>query len=274
MEPNLLQMLILSVLQGFAGIFPLSASGFLVIARQLSGLPLDGAGDALYTALQQLAMAITVCVVFRRELAACLQAFSQPPRRTDTRQREAWRLKRRLMLLVVVGFIVSIPGALLEGHAGALGSRLPSLACLLLANGFVIFLADRIGKGSRALAQTTLTDSLWIGAAQAVAVVPGLSRTGLTMTTCLVRGLEPEFAFRFSFVLGAPVLLLRALVHVALNISGSFHWLYLVGMGITALCSYVALWLLRFVVRRGNLGTFAYILWGAGFFTFIMYLIS
>ena len=75
-----LQILVLGAAVGFGEIFPLSGSGISVPVRQLLGLPLDGSGDRLYSALLRIAVWLAVCLVLRRELWSCLRAFSSPPR--------------------------------------------------------------------------------------------------------------------------------------------------------------------------------------------------
>lgn len=267
MELDWLQMLLLSIVQGFCGVLPLSEGGFLTILRKLLGLPLDGSGDAFYSALMRLAVALAVILAFRREW---MKLFSR--RAPDLEQRTAKQLNRRMQLLILVGvvpmvftlfFSATLPWSLLMG------------AGILILDGFVVFLSDRVGRGSRQLPETTLSDGLWIGLAQAISTAFGMSRTSLTLAAGNLRGLSPEFCFQYSFMLGGPVLLLQSVIAV-LDAAGnhSFSWLYLLGMAVTGLCSYVAVYLFRLAARRGNYGSFAYVLWGAGLFSAILYLIS
>ena len=137
------------------------------------------------------------------------------------------------------------------------------------------FLTDRIGHGKRDVRSATVGDGLCLGVAQAVSVVPGLSRTGLTMAAGVFCGLDLEFSWKFSFLLAVPTLLIQAIVALAgaLREGAEFYTPYLAGMALAGVCSYLALRFLRFVIRRNALGSFAYAVWAAALFAFVLYLI-
>ncbi len=189
MALNWVQIIVLGVVQGIAEILPLSASGFLMQTRQLLGLPLDGSGDRLYTALVQLAVWLAICLVFRRDLWACLRALVTSSRRRNGKGREALRLNRRMVLFIVFGTIPMIPAWFLQSRGA--GHGLLWASAMLLLNGLLLFLTDRIGHGKRDVRSATVGDGLCLGVAQAVSVVPGLSRTGLTMAAGVFCGFPP-----------------------------------------------------------------------------------
>lgn len=271
MELSWLQIMILSALQGISGVLPLSDSGFLSVARKLMGLPMDGSGDRLYTALLQLAVLLTVCLVFRRELAGCVLSVSS--RRSI--QKETRRLHERLFLLLIVGAIPGLLSLIIKGRVAYFQEHLVYIGLLMALSGFIVFLGDRLGKGSRNLPETTLSDGLWMGFAHSLSVIPGLSRMGLVTTVGFLRGLEPEFCFRFSFLLWIPYLAVRALSGVIAGAGETpFQWAYLAGMVLAGALSYVSLRLLRYCVRRGTTSGFAFALWGASLFAFVLYLMA
>lgn len=123
-----LQILILGVAVGFGEIFPLSGPGVSAPVRQLLGLPLDGSGDRMYSALLRMAVWLAVCLVLRRELWACLRSFSSPPRRRGAGIQEEARLHRRLALLLLLGTLPMIPALLLQTRPPA-GGRSPVWRC-------------------------------------------------------------------------------------------------------------------------------------------------
>ena len=242
--------------------------------RQLLGLPLDGSGDRMYSALLRMAVWLAVCLVLRRELWACLRSF---PRRPGG---EAQGYRRRRGYTVVwpfcffLGTLPMIPALLLQTRAARLGT-LPGVAVFLALNGLLLFLTDRVGHGKRDVRSATVADSLCMGLAQALSVVPGLSRTGLTMAAGILQGLSLEFSWKFSFLMAAPAMLLQSVVALlgALRSGASFCAPYLAGMALAGLCAYLSLRLLRFAVRREVFGSFAYASWGTALLTFILYLI-
>ena len=209
--------------------------------RQLLGLPLDGSGDRMYSALLRMAVWLAVCLVLRRELWACLRSFSPPRRRGAGIQEEA-RLHRRLALLLLLGTLPMIPALLLQTRAARLGT-LPGVAVFLALNGLLLFLTDRVGHGKRDVRSATVADSLCMGLAQALSVVPGLSRTGLTMAAGILQGLSLEFSWKFSFLMAAPAMLLQSVVALlgALRSGASFCAPYLAGMALAGLCAYLSL---------------------------------
>lgn len=269
-----LQILVLGAAVGFGEVFPLSGSGISVPVRQLLGLPLDGSGDRLYSALLRIAVWLVVCLVFRRELWRCLRAFSSPPRHRGARVQEETQLYRRLTLLLLLGTLPMVPALLLQDRAASLGT-LPGVAVFLVLNGLIMFLTDRVGHGMRDVRSATMADGLCVGLAQALSILPGLSRTGLTISFGMLQGLEPEFSWKFSFLLAAPAMLLQSIAGLlgALGSGIPMNWAYLAGMAVAGLCAYLAMRLLRFVIRRNGFGSFAYAAWGMALFTFVLYLI-
>ncbi len=269
-----LQILVLGAAVGFGEIFPLSGSGISVPVRQLLGLPLDGSGDRLYSALLRIAVWLAVCLVLRRELWSCLRAFSSPPRHRGERVQEETRLHRRLALLLLLGTLPMIPALLIQDRATGLGT-LPGVAVFLVLNGLLLFLTDRVGHGMRDVRSATVADGLCMGLAQALSIIPGLSRTGLTISAGILQGLEPEFSWNFSFLLAVPAMLLQSIIALfgVLGNGISLDWSYLAGMAVAGLCAYLALRILRFIIRRNGFGSFAYASWGMALLTFILYLI-
>lgn len=254
-----LQILVLGAAVGFGEIFPLSGSGISVPVRQLLGLPLDGSEDRLYSALLRIAVWLAVCLVLRRELWSCLRAFSSPPRHRGERVQEETRLHRRLALLLLLGTLPIIPALLIQDRATGLGT-LPGVAVFLVLNGLLLFLTDRVGHGMRDVRSATVADGLCMGLAQALSIIPGLSRTGLTISAGILQGLEPEFSWNFSFLLAVPAMLLQSIIALfgVLGNGIPLDWSYLAGMAVAGLCAYLALRILRFVIRRNGFGSFAY----------------
>ncbi len=137
-----------------------------------------------------MAVWLAVCLVLRRELWACLRSF---PRRPGG-EAQGYRRRRGytvvLALLLLLGTLPMIPALLLQTRAARLGT-LPGVAVFLALNGLLLFLTDRVGHGKRDVRSATVADSLCMGLAQALSVVPGLSRTGLTMAAGIFAGPEP-----------------------------------------------------------------------------------
>lgn len=124
----------------------------------------------------------------------------------------------------------------------------------------------------------TLADALIIGLAQMIAVVPGLSRSGTTISVGMLRGLDRSFAVHFSFFLSIPAVLGANLLSLIKAIAAGVVWsevpMYLCGVAAAFVFGYLAIFALNRIVQRGKFGGFCYYCWGAGLLTIILSLIS
>jgi undecaprenyl-diphosphatase len=195
-----LDALILGIIQGIAEWLPISSSGHLVIAQELMGMP---AGENLFFDLVvHLGTVLAVCVYFRRQLWSILRAlFSRHPEPGS----EGHRM-RTLGLMILLGTVpVMLVGVTLASVVEDIFS-LGMVGIALLVNGTVLLVAERAcSAGSRSGVRTT--DALVVGAMQAISIIPGVSRSGLTLSGGMFRGLEKEAAATFAFLLSVPALL-------------------------------------------------------------------
>jgi len=194
------QAIILGIIQGVTEWLPISSSGHLVIAQELLDLP--ARENLLFDLVAHLGTLVAVCVYFRKELMRIVRSMftAKASRGPD---REALRM---LGLLLLIGTVpVAIVGLLLtEVIEDVFDLRLVGFA--LVANAALLFVAERYGaKGTRRSAR--LVDALVIGTFQAIAIVPGISRSGFTLSGGMFRGLEREIAATFAFLLSVPTLL-------------------------------------------------------------------
>ena len=125
---------------------------------------------------------------------------------------------------------------------------------------------------------SNVVESLYQNTAQAVAVVPGLSRSGTTISAGMLRGFERSFAVKFSFLLSIPAVVGANLVSIIKVFSTGVEWsyvpMYLVGVACAFVSGYFAIYFLRLIVQRGKFGGFCYYCWGAGLVTLLLSLIS
>ncbi len=273
MELSWVQKGIWSVIQGLAGVVPLSSVGLLAVMRKIFGLPMDGSADRGYAAMQLLAVAVTIAFSFRHDYAACFRATHGRLPRNDPEQREAMLLNRRLFMLILIGVIPAAFALLFRQRVAELAYRLSFMVGLFALGGFVVFLGDRIGKGERKLQDATIADGLWMGLAHGLGIIPGLPAMGLCLTAGVMCGLESVFAMRYAFLISAPVLFLEAVSEWTAS-AAPFHWIWLAGMIPTALCAYGGISFMKKMAKRDGYGLFAYLLWGSAILTFILFLIS
>ena len=134
--------------------------------------------------------------------------------------------------------------------------------------GFLLFWSDRMGRGRKTARSATMLDALLVGVGQAIAVVPGLSRSGTSISVGLMRGFRRTFAVRFSFLMSIPAVLganiLSIVDAVQTGIEVSEIPVYIVGTIVAAVAGYFAIRMVNNLAGRGKFGAFAYYCWGVG----------
>jgi len=245
----------LGLLQGATEFLPVSSSGHLVLAEAFLGV--SEAGLAFDIALH-MGTLLAILIYFRQDWLAMLTAWL-PASAADPA-----RAARRLMLMRII--VATVPaaaaGVLLEDYA-AEAFRAPLLvACTLAVFGALLWYADARGRRARGFAAMDMVDALVIGLAQALAIVPGVSRSGVTMTAGLLRGLDRPAAARFSFLMSAPVIggagLLNALKIMKTGLAPGQGSFFLTGVVVSALSGYLFIALLMKYIRTRSLAVFAW----------------
>ena len=202
---NPLQAAVLGLVQGLTEFLPISSSGHLILVPWLLGWqPHSKAFDAAL----HLGTVAALLIYFWRDwvalVTAVLAGLRDPVARKDSRWRLAW--------LIVIGSIpAGLVGIVLESPIEERLGKPWMIAVLLMVFGLVLLVADRSASLKRSLENVRLPDALTVGLAQVLALAPGVSRSGITMTAGLFRGLDRTAAARFSFLLSTPITLGAAL---------------------------------------------------------------
>jgi undecaprenyl-diphosphatase len=266
---NSVQGAVLGIVQGLTEFLPVSSSGHLVVFQQLMGLR---SPELLFDVVVHGGTLLAVLIVFGGDLWKTLResflALVEMARNRSVRAVWPQRAYLRLAVCLVVGTVpAGVVGLLCQDALERAFGSVASVGGTLLVTGTVLF-ATRLSKGpGRDLEHLRLRDSLLIGIAQAAALLPGISRSGMTIAAGLFCGLRRDLAARFSFLLSVPAILGAHLLQVY-NARGSLAAIegapFLTG-GLAALMTgYVALRLLLRVVDGGRLFLFAYYCWALG----------
>lgn len=273
-----LQAIILGLVQGITEFLPVSSSGHLAILQNFLGL---GAMEdhLLFDVLLHLGTLGAVLVAYWKDVAGlCSEGLQMLHIRKPRRGHKPDLLKRRLLLLILMATLPLIVAAFLKDMVESLCSNTFFIGFALLATGGLLFAADRVGRGSRNERNATVTEALLVGLSQAVATVPGLSRSGTTISIGMICGFERSFAVKFSFLLSIPAVLganlLTLIEAVQTGIDFSLFPVYLVGVLVAFVSGFFAINLLRILIQRSRFGNFSYYCWGAGLVTLILSLIA
>ena len=258
---------LLGVVQGLTEFLPVSSSGHLVVAQHLFGLKEP---EMLFNAVVHLGSLAAICLVLRREVLRLAVEAGVLARTLAGRRSlaEAWRSRPDLRLLILLGVGTLPAGVLGLAFLSTLESMFSSVRGVgveFLLTGLVLFLTRRFGPGVRGLDRMRVTDALVIGAAQAVAIVPAISRSGMTISSGIFLGIEREAAARYSFLLSIPAIVGAFILEVGGGSAGSFPpAAHAVGFVAAFLSGGLALYALLRLVRSGRLHYFAYYCWLIG----------
>ncbi len=242
-----LQIILLALLQGLTEFLPISSSGHLILLPLFVGW--DDQGLAFDVAVH-FGTLIAVLAYFREDVLRIMTAL------LGTVSGKGVNDDARLGINIAVATIpVALAGLalgdLIDGHLRSAAV----IATTTAVFGVLLWVADRFGRRERTVGSATMVDALVVGFAQVLALVPGTSRSGITMTAALMRGFDREGAARFSFLLAIPVIVLasgyQTLKLLSEPVAGQWFSIIL-GVIVSAVAAYVSIgWFMRFVARAG-----------------------
>ncbi|UTW45530.1 undecaprenyl-diphosphate phosphatase [bacterium SCSIO 12696] len=243
---DIFQAIVLAVVQGLSEFLPISSSAHLILPSQILGWPDQGLAFDVAVHVGSLA---AVVIYFRRDLAELISAFFVSVTRGQHSP------ESRLCWYIVLGTIpVGLCGLLLGDFIEAHLRSVLVIAATTIIFGVLLGLADRRASENRDISQLSWRSVLCIGAAQALALIPGTSRSGITMTAALAMGFNRVTAARFSFLLSIPVILLSGgLKTIELLGQTNTPWLEIgIGALLSGITAYICIALfLRWIERVG-----------------------
>ena len=211
---SILQAIVLGIVQGVTEFLPISSTGHLRIVPAFLGWDDPGAA---FTAVTQLGTMAAVLLYFREDLLRIARAWLRSLRDRSARS----ELDARLGWYIVLGTIpIGIFGVLFKDRIETGARDLYLIGVALIVLGLVLLLAEKVGKRDRSMEQIETKDGFVVGMAQALALIPGVSRSGATITAGLFLGLDRSSAARFSFLLSIPAVVLSGLLELGSILSG------------------------------------------------------
>ena len=271
---SILSAVILGVIQGVAEFLPISSSGHLAIAQNLLGLKIEGSTDGTFDVLLHLGTLIAVFVAYWPDIVDMIREFflgvKDIARGTTPTPVPP---NRRMILLLIIGTLPLFVIVPIKDYIERLSANTIVVGCALLITGVLLFFSDRYNRGKKNAGSVPLRDVLVIGVAQAFATIPGLSRSGTTVSVGCFLGLDRRFALRYSFlmsipaVLGANILNLKDIVDTGVDMT--LLPAYISGVVTAAVLGYLSIRLLKFVTEKRKFGAFSYYCWAVGALTII-----
>src|SRR5580698_214564 len=201
---TVLQVVVLGIVQGITELLPVSSTAHLRVIPGLLGWRDPGSA---FSAAMQLASFVAVVTYFWSDIRKLAGSSLTALAARDYQSQDL-----RLVLGIIVGTVpLVVAGALLRPILNGCHSLLRGLIVIGIASitmSVLLAIAERAARHTRSFSQLTLSDGVWVGLAQGLALIPGVSRSGATLTAALFRGMERETAARFSFLLGLPAITL------------------------------------------------------------------
>lgn len=279
---NAFQAIVLGIIQGVAEFLPISSSGHLKIIERIMGLGDVEGNFAFFDVMLHFGTLVAVFIAYRKDIAELLsELLTMIHLKKRPQQQHADIPARRLMLMIVLSLLPLFLILPFKSKIEALGTGehgMEFIGAALIVTGMLLYFSDRFAKGRKNEKNMTVVDALLVGAAQAVAVVPGLSRSGTTISAGMARGFDRTFAVRFSFLMSIPTVLAATLLQVIdavqVGLGGLSIWACLLGMVVAGVCGYFAIRLLKFIAEKNRFGGFAYYCWAAGLVALILSLVS
>lgn len=211
---DLLQSIFLGFLQGLTEFLPISSSAHVLIFPALFGWEDPGAA---FTAVIQLGTEAAVLIYFRKDLwqigSTWLGSLHRPELRSELNARMGWYLIAATIPIAILGFVFQD-----QIETGA--RNLWLVGSMLIVFGIVLGIADRVGSRQRTVEKLSFRDGVLIGFAQSLALIPGVSRSGATISAGLFLGLQRADAARFSFLLAIPAVVLSGFYQLSKILSG------------------------------------------------------
>ncbi|MCP4308352.1 MAG: undecaprenyl-diphosphate phosphatase [bacterium] len=243
------------LIQGLTEFLPISSSGHLVLVPALLG---QEPPDLATSAMLHMGTLLAVLIYFRREVVEVVTFTDKG---------------RRLLLLLLVGTIpAAVLGLTFESQVEWLNERPRGIAIALFLTGVVLFATRWIQRGTRTAEEATFKDTIIIGLGQALALIPGVSRSGSTISTGLLRGFTDDEAARYSFLLGIPAIAGAGVFEGKdlLDSGSTVGAEILVGVAVAAISGYLAIAFLLRLIGRTGLSPFGLYCMAAGTIAFII----
>ncbi len=271
---TILKSIIYGIVQGLAEFLPISSSGHLAILHALLG----GEENLSFDVLLHLGTLVAVLIVYRKDVTTLIVSFFTLIGKLfrGNFRYSTYSEGERFVILVLIATLPLIPGALLDHYVEAVSGSMLAVGIILIVNSAMLYASDKIKPGDRGLAEMKSKNALVIGLSQLIAVFPGLSRSGTTVTAGLTQKLDRPFAVKFSFImsipaiLGACVLKLPEFVTTVGSEDPALLLTYLAGALAAGIVGVAAMKLLQFITKNRNFRIFSVYSLAAGIFAIIL----
>jgi undecaprenyl-diphosphatase len=266
---TLIESIILGLVQGLSEFLPISSSGHLAILQHFFGI--EGESVLAFAVLLHLGTLISLVAVYYRviwELIIELFASIKDLVTGKGLQINKNETRKHGVMIVVATIPTGLMGVFFNDFFAGLYNSVPAIGVCLIITGCVLWLAERMGQKDKNVREMKITDALFVGLCQGIAIVPGISRSGATIVGSLFSGLNRQLAVRFAFLISLPAILGAVILEAPAALSEGLDRQMLVivaaGVATAAISGYIAIKTMISVVSNKKLYIFSFYTWIAG----------
>lgn len=262
---SILDSILQGIIQGLTEFLPVSSSGHLMLYAHITGNA-GGENNFLFSAFLHLGTLLATCIAFKDTVAALFKECIAMLKDLFTGkliQKGLGSPERRMVYMLLLSLVVLVPFYFIRDFIEGVAEKyIIALGCFFLYTSLILFLSDRCKKGTKTPAELTWREALTIGIFQAIALLPGVSRSGSTICGALFVGTDRDTAVKYSFMLGIPTILAGCLVEIKDAVDANALPVneiptYLIGFIVAAVVGIAAIKLVDLLVKNNKFKYFA-----------------
>lgn len=272
---KLLYSILLGIIQGLGEFLPISSSGHLALAQSLFGLKVAD-NSLAFGVLLHIGTLFAVFIIYYKDIFELIRAFFTMLSKLFHKKFKLtdYTVHERFVMLLIIAVIPLIPAVLINDYVEILSGMPIVVGAILILNGVLLFVSDYFAKGNKDLEDATPMNALAVGLCQVVAILPGLSRSGSTITGGLTQGFSRPLAVKFSFILSIPAILGAAILELP-DLFTETHepttWLtYLAGAFTAMIVGILAIKLVSWISEHATFKGFSYYCFAVGTLAIIL----
>ncbi len=273
---SILEGILYGLLQGIAEFLPISSSGHLALAQNLFGAAdTEGNEYLAFNVLLHLATLLAVCTVYRKDVWLVVKGFFSFVKKMFKRNLNLKRLDygEKLFVMLVFATLPLIPAILVKDWLEAVSSVSWAIGSLLIINGLVLFISDKLASNKFSLLKANPVKAFYPGVAQVFGLLPGISRSGITITGSLLGGFERKDAVKLSFLMSIPAILGASILELPDffrdGIPAENALPFVIGAIVAAVSGFGAIKLLQYIAKNKGFSCFSVYCIAAGLFAII-----
>lgn len=257
------------IIQGLTEFLPVSSSGHLAMIQNMTGFG-EGMDVIAFNVLLHIGTLVAVAIVYYKDIFGLIKSFFSLCKKIfgSKFKFSECTVHEKLVVYIVIATLPLIPMILIEDYLELVSGYLVIIGALLIFNGLVLIVSDRLARHCGMIDDMKPKNALLIGICQMFALLPGISRSGSTITGGLLNGLDRSEAVRFSFLLSIPAILGSAVVKLPAlftqNLDARTLGVYMLGAAVSAIVGVCAIKLLSYISKKSNFSIFSYYCFVAG----------